>query len=301
LTDTSIGNASDFGELHPQFRPAFYTKFGQEKPVRMSLADNLKEENGLKFPHDLHLNRTGGVARMATKLGKQAGYGAPLECSNCHTEDANGIGFKPVEMETACENCHSLVFDRVGGIFRKLPHGDVDQARANLLAMDRTPRKPLVTGRRRPGMFAKGEAYFSNFGPPRPELAGTNQPLGPGGVCRECHLPANIGGRPDVVPIKIPDRYLFHGYFDHAAHDQEKCSSCHKAGTSSSSSDLLLPGIAVCRDCHLGEDATRAEVPSNCAMCHSYHTPSGPAPLDHPRDRRDFTAMINPLRLRNGE
>jgi len=38
---------------------------------------------------------------------------------------------------------------------------------------------------------------------------------------------------------------------------------------------LLMPGLETCRDCHLGETASEAEVPSSCAMCHSYHQPSG--------------------------
>jgi hypothetical protein len=70
-------------------------------------------------------------------------------------------------------------------------------------------------------------------------------------------------------------RYFTLGWFSHADHQEEKCASCHGAGTSRNSSDLLLPGISKCRDCHLGEDSRKAKVPSGCAMCHSYHPRKG--------------------------
>jgi predicted CXXCH cytochrome family protein len=73
------------------------------------------------------------------------------------------------------------------------------------------------------------------------------------------------------MPVTLVSRYMPQGWFDHKAHAQEKCTSCHKAGASSSSSDVLLPGIAQCRTCHLGEDAHSAPVPSGCTMCHTYH------------------------------
>jgi predicted Zn-ribbon and HTH transcriptional regulator len=83
------------------------------------------------------------------------------------------------------------------------------------------------------------------------------------------------------MPVLQPSRYFAHGWFSHADHRQETCASCHAAKSSRSSSDLLLPGISRCRDCHLGEDSRKAKVPSSCAMCHSYHPRQGaPAKAD---------------------
>jgi len=36
-----------------------------------------------------------------------------------------------------------------------------------------------------------------------------------------------------------------------------------------------LPGIKTCRECHGGEFAKEADVPSSCAMCHDYHADDG--------------------------
>jgi hypothetical protein len=82
------------------------------------------------------------------------------------------------------------------------------------------------------------------------------------------------------VPVTLVTRFMQNGWFDHKAHKQEKCTSCHLADKSSSSSDLLLPGIKDCRTCHLGEHAKNAEVPSGCAMCHSYHPSNAPPVKD---------------------
>jgi predicted CXXCH cytochrome family protein len=84
------------------------------------------------------------------------------------------------------------------------------------------------------------------------------------------------------MPVRQQSRFFQHGWFDHEAHKQEKCTSCHEAESSKQSSDLLLPGIAQCRTCHLGESAAKAEVPSSCAMCHTYHPREG-APANPPR------------------
>jgi predicted CXXCH cytochrome family protein len=293
LTDTALANASDFGKAHPEFKAAIFTELGQEDPRRISLGDRPREQSGLKFPHDVHLDPQGGVARMAIRLGRSAGYGSPLACKDCHEATSDRVSFEPIDMEANCESCHSLVYDQVGGTFRTLRHGDVDQMLADLRAMDRSPRRPVVTGRSRPERYARGGLYYSNFGSPGRSLVGIDRALAPGGVCGECHLPANGGNRLDVMPVNLPDRFFAHGGFDHHAHRQEECSTCHEAESSKASNDVLLPNLASCRECHQGETAIEAEVPSSCAMCHSYHVPSKPMPEDHPDTRRSDFAILN--------
>lgn len=303
LTDVSFGNASDFGKKHPQFRPQFYTAHFAGEPTRVSLDENVEEMSGLIFPHDIHMDTQGGAARMAISLGE---YGAPLECSNCHEEEPDGVGFAPVVMEDSCESCHSLVFDRAGPNFRSLRHGDVDDLMADLASMDRGPRRPVTSGRGRPGQFAPGGAYYSNFGRPMSAYIAINRALEPTGVCGECHIPTSTNGRRDLTPVNLPDRFLMGGHFDHAAHgdDVAECSDCHDAGNSGEATDLLIPNVESCRDCHLGETAAKTEeiTPSSCAMCHGYHTPTMPwRPEDHPDlpgngDNGSVAAILSSLR-----
>jgi predicted CXXCH cytochrome family protein len=66
-------------------------------------------------------------------------------------------------------------------------------------------------------------------------------------------------------------------WFDHRDHGNSvtACGTCHAAETSDRASDLLLPGIAVCRDCHAGAHPEKGKVTSSCASCHSYHEAPG--------------------------
>jgi len=289
LKDTKLGNASDFAGLHPQFTPAVVVDPSRRLLRSVSLDDNPHENSGLSFPHRLHLDPRGGVAKMAATLTGEKGYGtAGMVCSDCHHPSEDGVRFKPISMERDCEACHSLVYDKVGPIFRKLKHGDVDQMVADLSVAGNTTQ-PLVTGRARPGAFASGQPYFARFS--RPVGGGlVAGALGKDGVCGECHTATIHNGRPAVVPVMIPARYMANGWFDHAAHKQTKCSECHAATGSTQSSDVLLPKVAECRTCHVGEQGEglfrpKDKVPSGCAMCHAYH-PTGAAPLLSRRERR---------------
>ena len=292
LTDTKIGNAADFGTLHPQFRPLVATTAGT-KPIlaRVSLDADPRDASGLKFPHKLHLDARGGVARMAQTLGKQGA----LACADCHTPSADGTRFLPVSMERNCQSCHSLAYDRVGGTLRTLRHGDTAQMIADLRAMYRStgPVRPPELGgmaRRQPGLYAQGQLYHAYFGAvaarPADGEAAVRAVFSTGGACFDCHTatPPGVNGAADwtVTPVRQPTRYMQHGWFDHAAHRTETCASCHSgAKTSMRSEDVLLPGIKTCRTCH-GGATSAAKVPSNCALCHSYHIGDG-APWT-PRD-----------------
>jgi hypothetical protein len=92
-----------------------------------------------------------------------------------------------------------------------------------------------------------------------------------GTTCAQCHNmgPADASGIPSVPPAKETVRWFTKASFDHAAHQGLTCASCHpNATTSTKSSDMLLPGIAVCRNCHNSE---RTSAGDSCATCHQYH------------------------------
>lgn len=267
LPHTELGNATDFGKVHPEFRPSLALTVGSDQLTRVSLAEHPREASGLTFTHDQHLDPRGGVAQMAQRLGKGAGG---LGCADCHHPTADGVRFLPIDMERDCEACHSLAYDKVGGTFRRLKHGDTDQMIADLSVAPRAVA-PIVTGRVRPGDYANGGTYFARFSPSGGGVGSVTQALSRDGICGECHTPRLAGGRFSVVPVTQTMRFLNHGWFNHAAHKEEKCTSCHAADRSNSASDLLLPDLKSCRSCHSGEVAPRGKVPSSCAMCHDYH------------------------------
>ncbi|MDE2300987.1 MAG: cytochrome c3 family protein [Sphingomonadales bacterium] len=271
LADTKLGDAADFGTLHPEFRASVVTNAETRQRSLVSLADHPHEDSGLTFSHRAHLDRMGGVARMAIDLGEARGLGHALDCADCHQRSPDGVGFRPIDMERDCEACHSLVFARVGGTFLKLRHGDVAQMEAQLSNMA-TPVTPLDDTRGRPGDFgasyANGGLYHARFTPG----GAVARAMAPDGICGECHKPEMRGGKLAVRPVTQTARYLPDGWFDHEAHRQTRCAECHAAANSASASDVLLPRLAECRSCHLGEAASKPKIPSTCVMCHSYHT-----------------------------
>ena len=296
LKDTKLANAADFGTAHPQFSALVQYNPGQHPSfTRASLDAKPMDDSGLKFPHDVHLSKTGGVARMARTLG---GYGDALACKDCHRPTADGVRFLPVDMERDCQSCHSLAFEKIGGTVRTLRHGQPEQVIADLRAYYRStaPSQPIALGgmaRRRPGEYAQGRVYHAYFGaaaarPSRAEDA-IRAVFSKGGACYDCHTITNNGGW-QVTPVHQPMRYMMNGWFDHKAHSTESCESCHAAPKSHDARQLLLPGIDSCRTCHGGEKS-RADVPSGCAMCHSYHVGDGapwtPADRAVRRDQAD--------------
>ena len=309
---TTLADAADFGTSHPEFRPLVRPAPGG-KLVRTTLAKGVVDYNGLKFPHDVHLQAAGGVARMAASFRGRYDFGKKLECRHCHRVEADGVRVKPVEMERDCAMCHSLAFETVGGVTRTLRHGEPDQVVADLTAYYRSapPARPLQLGgmqRRRPGAYAEGQVYniYFNEVATRPSRAqdAVRAVFSKGGACYDCHtiLAPQAGNSWRVAAVDQTPRYLQKGWFDHDAHRETECADCHTAAPSSkASTDLLVPGLRQCRDCHVGEGGARlvkveTATESPCAMCHEYHSDGG-KPWMPPRRARKNTAAITNKRL----
>lgn len=109
-----------------------------------------------------------------------------------------------------------------------------------------------------------------------------------------------------VVASSVPEVWLQHAVFTHQAHRAVDCRGCHAtayaksargAEGSKESRDVLLPGIATCRQCHApaGHSAAGATGGAgfDCTECHRYH--NGDVPLHGPgssaRDARRHFAI----------
>jgi predicted CXXCH cytochrome family protein len=288
LSDTKLANAGDFGTDHPQLQVAATVKVegGQRFFRRVSLDTKPTENNGLIFPHDMHLSKSNGVARMAQTLRGQQGWGASLVCKDCHTPDKDGHRFQPVDMEKDCQACHSL---GIGG--KTLKHAEPARVVAQIRSFYAAgpayrPASLSETARRRPGEYAAvetaqdyaiGSRIFQNQA-----SEAIRDVFAEGGACYDCHIISRTPSKGAPVTFRAvvqPDRYMKKGWFDHAAHKEETCESCHAATTSSKATDLLLPGISTCRTCHVGENGGKLKpvkdpVASSCALCHDYHLDS---------------------------
>lgn len=317
LPDTKIADAADFGTAHPQFRPMLVAGIGGDgKPMfqRAVWQDGMKENTGLKFTHAQHLSKTNGIAQMVRRRPGEFATSDSLSCKDCHQTDSGGARFKPVEMEKACQSCHSLTFDEIGGTFRTLRHGQPEQVVADLRAAFRggmPPRPASLSGmaRRIPGAAAQQStaadyALAVHFYPMQSDEA-VAQVFSKGGMCYDCHTVTRGGSAATagftVQKVAQNGRYYNKGWFDHKDHRKSECVTCHvKANTSNDADAVLVPGIdgqGGCRSCHVGEGGAKLAsahvkepVASGCAMCHEYHMDNG-APWK-PADKRKGPALL---------
>ena len=274
---TTLGDVEDFGDAHPQFSVNLpqWDADGAFAPVRTSLTTpRIEEQSGLKFPHDAHLDPKGINAPDGKKV---------LSCASCHQPDAGGAAMKPIDFEPMCQECHRLDFD-IREPQRQVPHGKIAEIqfmldefyarRALEGGYGDAAAPPQVQQRRRPGQALSKQEQAEALAWAREKSRKVGEDLFTGRACTVCHT---VALRPDaenpwyVAPVRVNGIWYAKAAFTHAKHEANmKCGDCHAAADSKASSDLLIPGIDNCRQCHGGEGA-RDKVASTCIACHGYH------------------------------
>ncbi|WP_340108809.1 cytochrome c3 family protein [Pikeienuella sp. HZG-20] len=287
---TTLFNVSDFADEHPQFRPTLVTgvastEDGALKPTvaRAPLDPRypLTEESGLKFPHDVHLNKDGvrGLGRVSDKIWD-------LTCQSCHLPQADGALMRPVEMERDCGYCHELVFQPENfSVLRELPHAKAaevqeivhDYYAARALEGGVTAPGAPASVRRRPGtpLGLAGREEGLAWASAQAELE--LKRIMEVSLCGDCHV-AEAAAEPDdrgrtvwkVQGALLQRHWMPKSSFNHKPHFAMDCVSCHAATTSKASTDVLMPPIEDCRACHKGENAG-ASASSECLACHEFH------------------------------
>ena len=293
---TAQPSIPDFAH-HPEF--AVLAWRGSMPALVKSRLDepNLRDGNQLKFSHAAHLGRTGAEGQLS------------LKCQSCHVTGDDGKQIQPLSYARHCQRCHPIKFDdRLKDSF--LPHGDAKKAflfiKAELarLHVERgldpgspkslsenpsvEPRKP---GRRRERATRRDRRLTTqtesevDLGIDAKKLDEESREaeLGlftPGGACFMCHdvekvAPSETPNQPRfaVLSPRLPAKKMPAARFDHDAHRLASCESCHgNVRESSSASDILLPRIARCRECH-ADPGKPGKIDSPCLQCHGHHLP----------------------------
>ena len=268
---------TDFVLQHPEFQVSVLTapdwrvtrtRLGGPAPV---------ERSNLEFTHAAHLNPKG----IKAPQGKVV-----MACADCHVPNESGSGFKDITMEGQCASCHSLGFDPAEPQ-RQVPHGDPKLVLQTLV--DHYSRRflngysdPLavVDGVTPPGASLSAAARARVLGNAKQRANQVAADLFERRACAECHAVTRTGTANDpawtVAPVKLTRYFMPKARFDHSAHasGQATCGTCHAALKSKLASDVLMPQIKVCRDCHGGEtglEGGKRRIASPCATCHVYH------------------------------
>ncbi len=275
--NTTLANASDFERDHPQFRPTVSTDPGKDIWTRVSLDDAPKEISNLKFTHKTHMD--------AKKMRTPQGGSKQLECVSCHKVEPGGGLMVKVDMETQCAECHRLTFDPAAPD-RQVSHGKPEvvlrelrefYAASALEGGVPDPKAPEIV-RRRPGTPLTVPERKEALEWSRDRALQAAAYIFSASQCGTCHEVVK-GDDPEkwtVKPVRLTDRWQPKSHFSHSKHRDMKCTDCHAADESMVSTDVLLPKIETCRNCH-GSGTSTARVPSTCVMCHGFHSPSQPS------------------------
>jgi hypothetical protein len=256
-----VSNIRGFDGSHPEFavlRPGY------------------SDPGTIKFNHQVHLKED--------LRGPQGPV--QLKCADCHqpSHESDRSYMTPVNYEKHCASCHTLQFDR--RFSESAPHKDpktvYDFVLAKLTAyiaahpaeipLVDEPDKRLPS--RPPQPPARNAAEWVQQRMADAQLLLWRK------SCKECHQMSYPNG-PDALPVvaksAITARWLPHAEFDHEAHQMVQCVSCHaKASESRETSDVLVPSVQTCRQCHRsGQDAAEAR----CFECHRYHDWSKEKPV----------------------
>lgn len=330
LPDTPLRDASDFGDDHPPFQLALVVD-PREEPVSVDRTPDLVEVSGLTFDHLRHVGQAvsgRGDEKQYLQCGAchqpDAGglYMQPIEfethCQDCHRLDFDASA--PADLVPHGDPAR--IRQRIRDFYSaRVLSGEIRDESAPRRLRFRRPGASLSSedaALSRAWVERKlGEAEFRFFERP--------------GTCALCHTlvpgEASDGGMA-VAPVRIQDVWVPGSIFSHESHAPFACADCHPAAAvfdpddesgvarppwsyedripyaliergeetvvSEASSDIMIPEIETCRDCHAGADASGGErVPSPCSMCHPFHVRQHGA---WPRDTvtQDATAASPP-------
>ena len=289
---SNLPNVGDFAKDHPDFRLTMKVNNTADGLQRFTHSPSLKENSGLKFPHDIHLSKRGVRSPNAPK---GSGTRVILQCDSCHELDSAKVRFKPVRMEQACISCHQLGIDAQNAT-RQVPHDKpavVVQAlrdRFSALALEKNPSQVVTVNTLLQGPQVTAAPSVSStttrWVQDKTAAAAIDMFENPKGTCLTCHAierfsSEGVDGLPrwEVQPVLSNAHWLPKSKFSHLQHANADCSSCHAASLSKASSDILIPAIATCRDCHIGTQrqalnvAMPDKVVSQCSSCHDFHSP----------------------------
>jgi mono/diheme cytochrome c family protein len=239
------------------------------------------EKSGLKFPHELHLNKK-GVRGPEGRI--------TLDCGNCHTPDEAGLRFRPTTMKEHCQACHSLEFEPTV-TSRQVPHDQVEKVKTAITefyaqaALTDTPIDVVLNDASirqpaRPGERVSERKRQAALAWATDKAGKITREIFEVRVCFQCHQITPVaaeGNAPatwQIAPVAITQHWLPKSRFGHRQHNTTECGKCHEVSTSKSSADIAIPGIKNCQECHGGNERTRDKTRGTCETCHGFHTGS---------------------------
>lgn len=267
---TTLANVHNFEASHPPFR---ITLPDGENVIRarQDEKEKLVEKSGLKYSHQVHLNKKG----VSSPEGDTV-----MTCKDCHKIDEAGRHFAPMTMQTCQQSrCHTLRFtDPVEGI---VPHGSEREVMNRLREfyakwLIDSPANNMAACKHAGGAGNSAKRILDCADELARENAATTlfRENGKALVCVLCHeiKPTGENDIPwKIVPLHINRDYQPGAVFSHSRHDTVNCTECHDKVNSKTSAEIAIPAIEKCRECHAGDHSAKGKIRSSCDSCHQFH------------------------------
>ena len=274
------GSINGFDRSHPEFSPLGR---GKIDPGQIKLNHYLHLQPDLMGPANQRVQLTCDDCHRAASGDSVWPYAAPGQNVTVEQVPSRFIGLSgymaAVRFAKHCAACHTLQFDRRFGN-EQVPH-------------DRPGVIHAFLAKRFAEYVAAHPAAVHEVEPPNRQLP--ERDLIPrvahdrtewvqfrvedaewvlwAKTCKQCHV-LTFGTRvlPEVAKSNITQRWLLHAEFDHHAHRMMSCVACHaRTPESHDTADILLPGIAVCQQCHREDGLSKEVAEGRCFECHHYH------------------------------
>jgi hypothetical protein len=288
-------------ECHAQLRTrdgqphyvASITGFDKKHPEFAALRSGTSDPSGVKLNHYVHLQpnligpKNTRVQMTCDDCHRATGGGAwpygaevhPVAVNDDNPGRLRGKGRMQVpKFAKHCAACHTLQFDtRFGN--DEVPHDKPEVVHGFLLKRfgeyiaahpaavhEVEAANRQIPERVRVPRIARNAAEWVQFRVDDAEW------LLYAKTCKQCHtLTPTSGPLPEVAKSNLTARWLSHAEFDHHAHRMMSCTACHARATESrETTDVLLPGIQTCQQCHR-EDKPAEAAEGRCFECHQYH------------------------------
>lgn len=279
----------NFDSAHPEFR-ALQQGFTDPGTVKLNHEVHLKA--GLKGPNGLVTMDCGDCHRAPSEASGWPFATAEFRNASAKlspdrpTAPPNNAYMAPIAYAKQCYACHVLLFDKrfndpVPHDKPEVVHKFLVQRYSDYIAanpaelhdvsppMQRIPQQPELP-------LPRTSQEWVTFQVAQAELLLWQK------TCKECHaVRPTSGPLPVIAKSAITARWFRNAAFDHQPHRMLNCTACHsRAAQSRETSDVLLPGIKVCQQCHRSEDKTPHEsAEARCFECHTYHDWSKERPL----------------------
>ena len=246
---------TNFSLDHPEFTVPVKSPQTDSRPRMSDRGARQSDPSTIKLNHQVHLKPN----------LKGANGNVQLSCKDCHQPVMDGTIMLPVKFSSHCQSCHPLEFD-ANLPDRAVPH-----------------QSPEIV-----------DAYLSKI---YSNQAGQAAQVGAKlfkSSCVVCHeLEENRTTLPVVKAAAMPAQWFASARFSHGSHRVLECGACHtRASKSRRTSDVLIPGIQICQECHKQSDARwpaqPASAPTACLTCHDYHQRSANPDWDGPLNLRRF-------------